>query len=509
MGKKSRTKREKKNRATSTLDQHSRAGSRLLPPLLKLPNMRPVSWSSDELPEMLWAALLVTDLGRVRALSRFREVAAFVQKQQAAEKTHDVSHSALATLDPVILAELLGVIARGARYAAALSPLLLLESLPARDAWVAALQHAEEKKGWESLMEAVAKVFEHQSQEATDCRWLKVLVALLAGRLQIPWPDRIDEILEYPARGDMKRVRPSIRATEMALRRHLDEVAAPLPWADQFWSYCYERTTCFDFVSGPVADRAGIRLEEIEALYNSISAHAQAMLATTAPDPRHDISFGIALYAVTVLHELVGGRVDGGVLGQVALRVIAESAINFAYLLHKDDAELWASFRAYGAGQAKLTFLKFEDIQSPPNSIDVETLRALANEDLWQEFVPIELGHWDKSNLRKMSDDASVKDSIYDPFYQWPSQFAHGQWGAIRDTVFDNCANPLHRFHRLPRVAPRQLPPTVDQAIMLVNLVLDLLDRAYPLFKLRIAEIPLDNGKISTPEAGQLPPETA
>ena len=197
-----------------------------------LPNMRPVSWSSDEVPEMLWAALLVTDLGRVRALSRFRDVADFVYEQPTAEKVHDVSHSALAAVEPPVLDELLGVIARGPRYAAALSPLLLLENLPARDAWVAALQHAEEKKGWENLMEAVAKVVDHQSQEATDCRWLKVLVGLLAGKLHLPWKERINEILEYPARGHMQHVRPLIRATEMALRRHPDEGATAPPWAE-------------------------------------------------------------------------------------------------------------------------------------------------------------------------------------------------------------------------------------------------------------------------------------
>ena len=125
---------------------------------------------------------------------------------------------------------------------------------------------------------------------------------------------------------------------------------------------------------------------------------------------------------------------------------------------------------------------------TPPHSIDVEVLKNLANEDLWQEFVPIELGHWEKSNLRKMSEEAAVKESIYDPYYQWPSQFAHGYWGAVRDTIFANCANPLHRFHRVPRPAPRQLPPTVDEAIGIVNRLLELLDQAYPSLGARIVD---------------------
>lgn len=450
--------------------------------------MRPVSWSNDQIPDMLWAALLVTDLGRVRALDRFRDIADFIYAQPGGKTIHDITHSALASVEPGLLAKLLGVITRGARYASALTPLLLLDDLPARNEWAAALGHADEKKGWEVLMEAVAKVFDHQSQEATDCRWLKVLVAVLAGKLHLGSKERVDEILEYPSRGEMRKIRPSVRATEMALRNMSENDGAKSGWSPIFWTQCYRDTPCFGFTEHPVADRPGISSESIRQLYETVAQHGDATRTTTATDAKHDVTFGTVLYAVTLLHEIVSGRVDGGILGQIGLRVLAEALINLAFLLEKNDTELWTSYRAYGAGQAKLTFLKFEDMEAPPNSIDVETLRNLANEDLWQEFVPIELGHWEKSNLRKMSEDAGLKDTVYDPFYQWPSQFAHAYWGAVRDTVFTNCANPLHRFHRVPREAPRQLPPTVDQAIVLVNRLLKLLDIAYPTFSSRIVE---------------------
>lgn len=501
MGKKSQAKK-KRFRSTSTIDQHERLGSKLVPPLTALLNMQPVSWSNDQIPEFLWAALLIADLGRVRALNRFRDVADFVYKQSSGTKVADVSHSALANAEPDVLRDLLAVIARERRYASALSPLLLLENLPARDAWAAALGHADEKRGWEGLMDGVAKVFDHQSQEATDCRWLKVLVGLLAGRLHLPWKDRIEEILQYPSLGDMRRVRPSIRATEMSLR-NLDNHPGDHPasdWVQEFWAQCYRDTACFGFVEHPVADRPGIGLDEIKSLFNSVAEHADRFRSTTAPDARHDVVFGTVLYGITTLHEIVEGRIDGGILGQVGLRVIAECAITLAYLLAKDVRDLWSSYRAYGAGQAKLTFLKFEDVIAPPHSIDVEVLERLANEDLWQEFVPIELGHWEKSSLRKMSEDAAVKDSVYDPFYQWPSQFAHGHWGAIRDTVFTNCANPLHRFHRVPRPAPRQLPPTVDEAIGLVNRLLELMDKAYPSLGVRIVAVSSDQPMRTTEE---------
>lgn len=325
MRKKSRSKRDKTYRSTSTLDQHSRRGTRLVPPLLALPGTHLVSWSHEQIPEILWAALLVTELGRVPALNRFRDVGDFVFNQVEGMKVHDITHSGLARLERRTLRDLLIVVAREPRFASALSPLLLLENLPARDLWTEVLQHADEKKGWESLMEAVAKVFNHQSTEATDCRWLKVLICMLGGKLHLPWKETVKEILEYPSQGDMQSVRPIIRATEMAVRNVSDSTSA---WADTFWAQCYRDTDCFAFVPVPYATRPGIDLDDIENLYTAIGDHAAEVRTSTALDERHDVVFGTTLYGVTVLHEIVSGRVDGGVLGHVGLRVIAESVIN-------------------------------------------------------------------------------------------------------------------------------------------------------------------------------------
>jgi hypothetical protein len=104
----------------------------------------------------------------------------------------------------------------------------------------------------------------------------------------------------------------------------------------------------------------------------------------------------------------------------------------------------------YYARVNKLALLKLADSQVLPDYVSVETLNALANEDMWQELLPIDLGHWDKANLRSLSERAEVKDE-YDRFYPWTSTYSHGHWGAMRDSVFEVCGNPLHRLHRIPR----------------------------------------------------------
>jgi hypothetical protein len=95
------------------------------------------------------------------------------------------------------------------------------------------------------------------------------------------------------------------------------------------------------------------------------------------------------------------------------------------------------------------------------------------------------LGHWAKSNLRDIATEAGVKDE-YDRFYSWTSAHGHGHWGAVRDTVFDNCGNALHRLHRIPREDARRLPDTLADAVDLVDKTLALIGQVYPPFTSRV-----------------------
>ena len=139
----------------------------------------------------------------------------------------------------------------------------------------------------------------------------------------------------------------------------------------------------------------------------------------------------------------------------------------------------------YGAGQAKLALLKLEEAKEEPRSISSSSLEMLANEDLWEEFVPIDLGHWAGSNLRDISMKAGVKED-YDRYYGWTSMFSHGHWPAVRDVSYDTCGNPLHRLHRIPRAEARAMPDVVEDGVEIMDKILSLLDAIYPPFQDRL-----------------------
>ncbi len=137
----------------------------------------------------------------------------------------------------------------------------------------------------------------------------------------------------------------------------------------------------------------------------------------------------------------------------------------------------------------KLSYLKARDAKEKPAFIDEEFLKQIANEDRWEEFSDIELKHWAGSELRSMSEDAGCKD-IYDAYYAWTSTFAHGAWGAIRESVFAMCANPLHRLHLIPTAAVPALPGVLEDAVKLANMTLDLIESQYPDLQCQITDMP-------------------
>lgn len=205
----------------------------------------------------------------------------------------------------------------------------------------------------------------------------------------------------------------------------------------------------------------------------------------------HEGTFTFVLYALTCLLEMIGMN-RKRVSGRLLLRTLTECRITLAYLQKKNDAELWAKFRRYGTGQAKLVLLKINEAAKPPHSISLETLERLANEDVWQEFVDIDLGNWAGVDLRKMAEESGTKD-VYDAHYGWNSGFSHGHWAAMRDATLTWCLNPLHRGHRIPSAGPRNLGDVVPDAIELVETMIRGLLQAYPGAEVSLHKPPSSN----------------
>jgi Family of unknown function (DUF5677) len=382
----------------------------------------------------------------------------------------------------------------------ALSALKLIDCLPDRRHWDRHLPERDPEEGWGVLAEAVFRTADHQSQEATDVRWLKFMhFVVCQERIFFPkaLEERIEEMMLYPNKGDMRSVRPMIRSAEM-MTRALEYGEQPTPrdtegsvelparHDEAFWKEMRGKSKCI----APLEDTApemgpGNLRSEILSIYSQLDDHFHATTVSTAPDPRHDSGFGLSLYALTLLLDASIGYSHSLVEGRIMLRSIIEAFLTLRYLSAKDDPAIWLQYRRYGSGQTKLALLKNLREDKVPAFIDLGLLDRLANEDMWLEFQDIKLGHWADLDLRKMSQEGGVKE-VYDKYYDWASGYAHGQWVCVRDTVFTTCLNPLHRFHRIPAPPNYNMPSILSDACGLVNQMLEDLNQLYPIFKPRL-----------------------
>jgi hypothetical protein len=132
-----------------------------------------VSWLNERLPEMLWAVVIIGNTEREIALKFFRYVAKYVESNQ---ECSNVTLTGISKLEKTIRVGFIRhIIAYSTDIKNILHVLLLFPELPAFDDRKDNLPNLDSKDDWNKLAESVAKTSWHQSQEATDCRWVKVL----------------------------------------------------------------------------------------------------------------------------------------------------------------------------------------------------------------------------------------------------------------------------------------------------------------------------------------------
>ncbi|EAQ31738.1 DUF5677 domain-containing protein [Idiomarina baltica] len=485
---KNKKKKSRSGKNRTSLQDHKKVGKQLQSGFAVVADKVTFSsWSNERLPEMIWAAIIRVIDDQDYAIKEFRRILSFIGEHGEKDQLSDISLTGISKLPDALREQFIGFILENKTTASALVVLSLFENLPARETWVNLLP--KEEPDISILMDAVGFNLPHQSQEATDCRWLKLMAQVISGKFHVP-REMAEEWFGYPYEGDLRKIRPSIRASEMAENPLVEK---DLTWPNAFWDEAWRNSPCLALMEEKeptIAEAPSVSRADITSLLNEIESHWSHTHSTTAIDARHDAVFGLALYVVKVLDEMLGIGIGTGILGRLGLRTILEAHISLRYLLYKDDPELWKKWRAYGAGQAKLNALRFDELMDPPKHINQSTIEAIAGEDLWEEFLNIELGSWSGLDLRKISEKAGVKDA-YDAHYSWTSGYSHGTWGPVRESCFETCGNPLHRLHRYPK--QQSLPDTISDACLLVNSILDDLDKSYPGFSHRIAHSGVEN----------------
>ena len=442
------------------------------------------SWMDDRLPEMLWASLILASNERREAFQEFFRILNFVRDHERREELGNLTISGIAQLNVELREEVIRFIVSKPKTSEALSTMLMFQSLPNKADWEKYIPYPNPSP--DLLMTAVGGALFHQSPEATDCRWVWTAGILTTGRISInrELSGLIEVMTNYPdlAPGDPNGAR--VRACEVGMSK-VEYIKSN--WPENFWHEAWDKTPCFLLAPQRLDEKvqSSTTRQQISELIENLEGHWNKTHSTTAVDAKHDAVFGMTFYALRILTEMMAFGISNGILSRLGLRTLLELRINLKHMIDANDTELWRKWRQYGTGQAKLSSLKLEDLEEPPRYVDIETIERIASEDLWEELLNIDIGNWANKDLRKLSENAQLKDT-YDQYYPWTSAYSHGAWGAIRETSFQKCGNPLHRMHRYPE--RQTLQDCLYDATTLVDEILEHVDNEYPSFPHRLID---------------------
>ena len=192
------TKRKKKRSKSpnTPLDRRKRHGNVLKSPFAALGDtVNWSSWKDQHLPNIIWACILAGSLEREHYLSVFRKIATRAREHFKDNKDASLCHNFLATLDQETFDDIFSFINDDERALIVLQSLRLIESLPDAHLWRELLPEVEDHAfAWNSIARGVFEAMDHQSQQATDVRWLKLIFMAICGRIVLP--AGIDEFAE-------------------------------------------------------------------------------------------------------------------------------------------------------------------------------------------------------------------------------------------------------------------------------------------------------------------------
>lgn len=296
------------------------------------------------------------------------------------------------------------------------------------------------------------KYYSPQSHEAADIRYLATLYHVLSGKLHLSFGgEDVEAMKNYPTTPHdseiMKLYRPCIR--------NIESIQMPDDSIDKFVNIFWERmskmTDCtlaaLKFKKGKF--NYNNFLEKTKEALNYINVCQKEKLVS---DDKFSVVFGSLSYAFKTFAEVVDHDLGNTIIGRQSARIIIEVYImmKFLFLKEADIPDIWKKYKAYGIGKYKLILLKLrEGMGNEATHVVEPILNALVNEPLLEEFTEIDLKYFDKQAIREKAISVGEKD-LYDVAYDYDSSYAHGLWGAVRESSMLSCGNVFHNYHSVP-----------------------------------------------------------
>lgn len=467
--------------AHSTLEQHKFKRGKFTTPFNDAfgDKLQLSSWGSERLPEYLWIGLILKKHGRSKGLQKCYWI--LKKLHDALPNINFPTISNIFTLEDVNQ-QLFWEFVEHVSGQESLSPLTLIYTYRNYPIFNKIFQTSLDYKEQIHSIEAVLKdAYYHQTEFATDIRFVVLYFELMQGRTHIP-KDTFDEICKYPllehSDEQMHLIRPLIRSMEIA-RVNISNCETDKSNLILFWKMVSEMSDCelYTINYETLVENPETYLNYLHEIFT----YLDRITATLEPlSTRNIVLCGIATYAYKRICELVDHQLYNEISGRNIIRNIIEDYIMMKYLLkhEKEKPTIWDEYQYYGIGLYKLVM---ERERSNPCSfkdghVNYVLLQCLVNEYRDEEFIDIDTSYFDKQNIRLKAKDVG-EEELYGLFYDYDSSFEHGLWGAIRESSLLKCDNPAHQFHLvLDSDNEQKLPSVWKDCVRTMNKILMLLN---------------------------------
>lgn len=441
------------------------------------------SWCLQRLPEYLWLALIIDKYGRKEGLSK-----CYYILKKLYELDNDITvpaFSSLLNLDGDKQETLYDYINSVIDYSV-LSPLTLLFTYSYSEIFARSYTNINELPSMreKKLKEVMKKCYFHQSEFATDIRFLVLLYSMQSGRYVMPSKER-ELILQYPEleHSDelMRLIRPIIRSTEMMVL-HLE--VHNQDYLNEFWRRISKMTDCeLYYVDWEKNNNNADNYMELA--YECFQYFKDCLISNDVLGKKELVLLGLGTYSYKRVLEVYDHSLYNSIASRGTVRTVIECYIMMKYLLksEKQDNDIWLKYEKYGLGLYKTIAARYRDTPEELNSshVDYKYIELLVNEFMDEMYLDMDTSYFDKKNIRGKAIEVGEK-ALFGLYYDYDSSFEHGLWGAIRESAMLKCNAPTHQYHCVPDIDNKQKLKSVwPDCIMCLNKIITLLNEIYKL----------------------------
>lgn len=485
-----------RNENPGPLADHAKRGRTYWPSLAATGRLHIGDWTRDDLPDLLWPVLTLSELGTSEAVRFVRwqkavqdELSRQAEPQFVAECL-DGRLTGLDRLFAEVPAAKAAIKASAAEWG--LIPASVeraLAAYPRRPAeWLVDTQMSS--PGHEEidvLAKAVLGAIADDHREAV-IKCLFIWSAVQAGTFSTS-ADMVELLKAYPDDHQTRaKVDAVVRASwgahkSMLLQQNDDHFDEAIRWARVFWGANSMTTRCIRRREVEIDDREEGTIDASPKTVSDVSLNSGAR-PEGAADLRQLAMDLVSSYVEVLetspsrLYDPEPQEVHSGLVGRAGrevitalnapdlwcmehgahvVRMLVEVRIYIEWMAQQDPS-IYRAFQEYGAGKAKLYARIMDEVPVEARRAGfqgaIEELENLSHNDdvLDHRVVDTRDSFAEGKSIRVMAQECGLLD-LYRQAYYMASGVMHSEWWSVETHAMERCQNVLHRGHLIPSLS--------------------------------------------------------